>query len=367
MNIRAALNWCRAQAIAYGVQLRFCLRMTVAALLAFVLAQFWDFPLNGLWAVLTAVVVTQASAGGSLQATTEYVMGTFVGAVYAGGVGVLVPHTTTIALAAVLALTIAPLAYAAAVYPGFRVAPFTGAIVLLISTQFGESLIESALYRLLEVALGGAVALIISFLVLPEQAQGLALEAAARVLDLLARLFPKLLAGFTQQIDVGETKRLQQKIEVALAYFQTVTAEAQTERQVNLLAAPDPVPLARTLLRLRHDIVIVGRAMAKPLAKSFAERLGPSLMHVSERTSEYLRESAKALVSRGSPPPLEPSEEALATYNSNVMVLRREGLTRALSTGEVEQLFALSFALEQVHGNLRDLERCVRECVHPSR
>jgi hypothetical protein len=41
--------------------------------------------------------------------------------------------------------------------------------------------------------------------------------------------------------------------------------------------------------------------------------------------------------------------------------LRNEGLTRALSNSEVERLFALSFALEQLHHNLSDLSRCVRE------
>ena len=334
VTIEAALRWCRAQAGAYRAQLRFCLRMTVAAVLAFALTQVWNLPLHGLWAVLTAVVLTQISVGGSLHATTEYVMGTIAGAIYAGGVGVLVPHTTTIALAGVLALTIAPLAYAAAVKPSFRVAPFTGAIVLLISTQFGEGLIESALYRLVEVALGGGVAVMVSLLVMPEPAHGLGLDAAARMLDLLARLLPKLLAGFTQELAVGETTRLQQEAGLALAQLQTITTEAQRERHVTLLAAPDPAPLARTLLRLRHDIVIVGRAAATPLPKTLADRLGSPLTHVGERTSAYLCESAKALVSRGSLPPLEPSEEALATYNSEVIALHREGLTLTLSISE---------------------------------
>jgi hypothetical protein len=42
------LNWGRAQASA---QLRFCLRKTVAAVLAFALAQLWNVPLHGLWAL----------------------------------------------------------------------------------------------------------------------------------------------------------------------------------------------------------------------------------------------------------------------------------------------------------------------------
>jgi uncharacterized membrane protein YccC len=81
-----------------------------------------------------------------------------------------VPHTTPLALAGVLALTVAPLAGAAALNPSFRVAPFTGVIVLQISNELGEGPLESALYRLLEVALGGAVAVTVSLLVFPERA-----------------------------------------------------------------------------------------------------------------------------------------------------------------------------------------------------
>jgi len=91
-------------------------------------------------------------------------------------------------MAGVLALTIAPLAYAAAFNPIFRAAPFTGAIVLLIGALVGEGPVQSALYRLLEVTLGGGVAVLVSLLVLPERAHGLALNAAARILDLLAQL-----------------------------------------------------------------------------------------------------------------------------------------------------------------------------------
>jgi uncharacterized membrane protein YccC len=65
--------------------------------------------------VLTAVVATQMSVGESLKATMEYVIGTLGGAVYASAVAVLVPHTTTIALA----FAVAPPALLAAVNPSF--------------------------------------------------------------------------------------------------------------------------------------------------------------------------------------------------------------------------------------------------------
>jgi uncharacterized membrane protein YccC len=367
LTFGTAWTWARAGLSRYRSQLRFCLRTTVAALLAFALAQVLNIPLHGLWAVLTAVVVTQVSVGGSLHATTEYVLGTIGGAIYAGAIGVLIPHTTALATAGVLALTIGPLAYAAAVNPIFRAAPFTGAIVLLIGGLLGEDPAESALYRSLEVALGGGVAVLVSLLVLPEHAHELALNAAARTLDLLAQLLHKLLAGFTKRLDVAHTTRMQQEVGRALAAFQAIAAEAKSERKINLVAESDAAPLARTLLRLRHDVVIIGRAAAAPLPEKAAKRLGPPLARVAERTSKYLQESASALASRRSPPPLTPMEDALAAYNFEIAALRSEGLTHTLSIADAEQLFTLGFALEQMHQNLADLARCVQEWARPSR
>jgi uncharacterized membrane protein YccC len=349
----------------HGAPLRYCLRITVAAVLAFALAQLLPIPLHGLWAVLTAVVVTQMSVSGSLGATTEYVIGTFGGAIYAGALGVLLPHATALELASVLALTVAPLAYAAALNPSFRVAPFTGVIVLLVSSQLGEGAIESAIYRFLEVSLGGTVAIVVSLLVLPDLAHRLGLDAAGRALDQLESVLPKLLAGFARQADPTEIGRLQDETGRSVAAFQAIAAEAQRERLVNLVAEPDLAPLSRTLLRLRHDLVIIGRAAALPLPDVFARRLGPLLAPVGASAGDFMHTSARALVTRRSPPALDRFEAALAAYTSEITALRNEGLTRTLSSGDAERVFALGFALEQLHQNLSDLARCVEEWMHP--
>ena len=241
----------------YRAQLRFSLRVALAALLAFALAQVLTIPLHGLWAVLTAVLVTQMSIGASVRAAAEYVVGTLCGVIYASAIAVAIPHANTIALAGLLALTMAPLAFAAALNPIFRVAPFTGALVLLISGQLGEGPVEAALYRLLEVLLGGAIGVTVSLLVLPERAHGLGLEAGARILDQLARALPKLLTGVTQELDVDEVHRIQSEIGRSIAGFQAHAAESKGERLFSLVARPDPSSLSRTLLRLRHDLVMM--------------------------------------------------------------------------------------------------------------
>jgi uncharacterized membrane protein YccC len=195
-------SWIRGQIRAYRAQLRFCVRTTVSGLLALAIARSFGFPLHGLWVVLTAVVLTQVSVGGSLRATIEYIVGTVFGAIYAGAIGVTVPHATAISQAGALALAIAPLALAGAINPSFRVAPFSAVLVLLIGGDLGESPLVSAATRVLEVALGGAVAMAVSVLVFPEPARRLGLEAAAQILRQMADALPKLLAGFERNLDV---------------------------------------------------------------------------------------------------------------------------------------------------------------------
>jgi uncharacterized membrane protein YccC len=357
INLRKA--W--AKLSAHRAKLRFCLRTTVAGLLAFAIAQLTSIPLNGLWVVLTAVVVSQLSVAGSLCATLEYIIGTVGGATYAGVIGVLLPHTTPIALGGILVLAIAPLALAAAFNPSFRVAPFSAVLVLLISGQLNEGPVESALYRTFEVALGGAIAVAVSLLVFPERAHGLGVDAAARILGQLANALPELLTGFTHNLAGDVIRRIQDDIGEAVTGLQAITAEAERERLVNLLAEPDPGRLSRILLRLRHDLVIIGRGANRPLPDAIAQRLRPLLARLAADASDFLRNSATALVERRSPPTLDQAEAALQAYRSEIIALRKEGATRALSNEEAERVFALGFGLEQFHRNLADLRRSVEE------
>jgi hypothetical protein len=61
------------------------------------------------------------------------------------------------------------------------------------------------------------------------------------------------------------------------------------------------------------------------------------------------------------PQSLELFDAALKACDSEVAALRREGPTRPLSTAEVERLFALGFALDQLFQNAGDLARRIEE------
>jgi uncharacterized membrane protein YccC len=360
MKNSAYWNRLRAAITAHRVQLRFSLRMTTAGLAALLVTQILSLPLHGLWVVLTAVVVTQMSVGGSLRATIEYIVGTLGGAVYAGIIGLLAPHTAITAQAIVLALTIGPLAFAAALNPNFRVAPFSAVLVLLLAGQLDEGPVESAVTRFWEVALGGAIAIAASLLVFPERAHNLGADAAARILDQMAEVLPELLAGFTSQLDPKEIGRIQDDIGQAVIAFQDITAEAKREHLINLTSGPDPAPLSRTLLRLRHDFVIIGRATT-PLPDALIGRLGPLLDEIGADASDFLRDGATALRLRRPPSPLHAIEASLKNYDTAVALLRKEGLTHPLTIEELERVFSVGFAVEQLHRDFIDLARCIQE------
>jgi uncharacterized membrane protein YccC len=365
-RVATGWRWLLTKARVHSAQLRLCTRVTVAALASFVLAQFLTVPLAGLWAVLTAVVVTQMSLGGSLKATIEYSVGTLGGAIYAGAIAAIIPHDNELSLLAVLALAVAPLALLAAVNPHFRIAPFTAVIVVLGATAAHIDPIGSAFYRVLEVALGGATGLVVSFLVLPARAHVLLIQTAADMLDLLARALPELAAGFTRPIDAAEIRRIQTTIGAAFARVDAVAAEVKRERITYLTEQPDPGPLLRTLLRLRHDLIMIGRAAAVPLPDVIQAQLGPLLAYVVDTTADYLHAARTALVAGRSSPPLDAMEAALNGYAAAIATARREPGMQDLPSDDIERIFALGFALEQVRQNVIDLARCVNEFAQPT-
>lgn len=360
---RIATQWrsLRTQALEHRAQLSLSVRVTTAAVSSFILSHLLHLPVP-LWAVLTAVILTQVSFGRSLKATIDYLVGTVGGAIYTGALAALLPHTSEIALAGVLILAVGPLALLGAVNPRFTVATFTGVMVLLLP-GITHGPIESAFYRVVEVAVGGITALAVSFLVLPARAHSLATEAAAQMLDLAARSIPELFAGFVQTRDAATIGSIQDSIGQAVTRLHAIGAEAKHERISVLQAEPELGPLLRTLLRLRHDLVMIGRAAAEPLPEKIRQQLGPPLARVAETAAAYLRQSGEALAARRTPSSLAAAEAALDGCADAFAAIRREGLTVGLPVDTVERTFALGFALEQLRHNFRDLERCVNEAA----
>ena len=130
--------------------------------------------------------------------------------------------------------------------------------------------------------------------------RGMTLTARAQALREPLR---ELLAGVQDGLDVEALHRIQDGIGQALEQLNVVGDEAERERSARLAIGPDTGPLLRTLLRLRHDLVMIGRAAANPLPDGVRMRLEVPLARAATAFAEYLRASAATLRAGQGPPP----------------------------------------------------------------
>ncbi len=344
----------------YRLELILALRVTVAALLALTLAQALQLHVP-LCAVLTALIVTQMSLGRSVKVASDYLVGTFGGVAYGGALAILIPHNSEWSLLTVLALAVAPLALIASFRANFNVLPVTAIIVFLVPSMQHVSPAASAIDRVIEVTVGGAAGFIVSFLLFPSRAHAITIQAAADMLDLTADALTRFLEDHARELDQADRRRIQNEIAAALTRLNATGADADHERNARLSAGPDTGPLLRTLLRLHHDIVMLGRAVGCELPEEIAARLTPALRNIETEGHDFLRASGAALRDQKPPPPLAAVNVAFRNYIEEFGAVRREGLTRDMKSEAAERFFALGFALEQLREHLLEVHRVVGE------
>lgn len=336
------------------------LRMTASALATFALVFGLGLP-QGFWAVITALIVTQGSVGGSLKAALDRFVGSVFGAVYGGAVAFAIPHDAGAGRAVALVVAVAPLSVMAAFSAGFRVAPITAVIVLLGTSSATLGPFGFAVDRILEIGLGCAVAILVSLLVAPARASHGVLDTAAQVAQLMADQLDVLAAppgGEQAGTDLGS---LVVKTRQGLSKLETLAGEAARERRTYLADAPDPEPLFRTLLRLRHDLVMLRRAVREPGEEALREHPAAAWAHAAETGAAALRDVAQALRGRRAPAGSGTLAEAVAAYRAAVDETVRDGVTRSLSADAVGRMFAAAFALDQFRRDLDDLIERARE------
>ena len=242
----------------YAAEVQLVVRALVAAALSLFIGELFQLP-QGFWAVITALIVVQGSVGGTLTAGLNRLLGTLAGAAM-GAAAALVRQLWQPPQMLLLLFAVAPVALLAAIRPSFRVAPITAAIVLFANN--GASPMASAVDRVIEIALGTMIGVIVSIFVLPSRAKQICLQRSAEVLKLLAQVLTLHLQppapASRETID-----RLNGKVRAELGKVETAAQEADRERAIRLADEPVPDRLVRTLRRLRSDVAFVGRAAAE--------------------------------------------------------------------------------------------------------
>jgi uncharacterized membrane protein YccC len=356
MKLRRVTDWLQG----WSGELRLVLRTTLAGLITFTLAHLLELP-QAIWAVLTSVLIMQASVGGSLQASLDRMLGTVAGAIWGVSVTLAIPHREALALGLPLAVALAPMALLAALKPNYRVAPVTAIIVLLSTTGAQLGPVHYAVDRVLEIGLGCLVGIAVSLLVLPARAHGLLTEAAGEVILALRDLLELLLQDMTRSPDGTALAAIHLRLSQALSRVEGFVADVKRERANRLTDAPDAEPVARNLRRLRHDLTAIGRTVIEPLPQPARQYLAEATGDLRLVISDYLAGSAASVGGRLAPPSLESVDKALLAFRDSMDRLRQSGTLRELAIEEVERVLSLAFTLQQLRGNLGDLADRIAE------
>lgn len=344
----------------HAPQLRLAVRVAVAGVVAYVIGSAVHLP-QVYWATFSAVLVTQASVGGSIKAAVDRFIGTAGGAAYGGALGTLLPHAEVHHALLLLVATLVPTAFLAAIRPTFRLAPVTALIVLFGTALTDLTPLQAAIDRVFEITAGSLIGIGVSLVVLPSRAHDLVGEAARGVLVLLVELIAFVNASFQQQPSPVDVDDVRARLVTALALVETTSDEARRERRTYLSTEPDPSPIARTLQRLRADIAIFGRAATETFPELIRTRLGPHFAGVAETLSAFLLKTGDALAHRSAPPDLADVIKTLDLYAAEMAALREAEAIRQQPTEIAGSVFTLSFGLQQIRADLIDLRNRAAE------
>ena len=118
----------------------------------------------------------------------------------------------------------------------------------------------------------------------------------------------------------------------SLNRLETLVGEAARERRSRLTDMPDPEPLLRTLMRLRHDVVMVRRAVGEPGLEVLSEHPAQTWASAARAGAATLGKLADALSAGQSPAPSDAMADAIGAYRASIDELRRSKRTRILPT-----------------------------------
>ncbi|MBS1062592.1 FUSC family protein [Gluconobacter wancherniae] len=209
-----------------------------------------------IWALVTALIVTQSSIVQTISTARDQISGTVIGGI-AGTLALLIQlWTHTVWMPFWIMLT--PLVFLSAIQPRLRFACITLVIVFLFPSNGSPFL--PLLTRLTAITIGVLVSMGVSFLVLHTSARRQAFHTSAR---LLRRLDAMVEAALDSSSSWSQIEKRNQDCVALLLDLEGAVEEARRERLQDLKKR-DPVlaALPQLMRRLLNDTMLVARAIA---------------------------------------------------------------------------------------------------------
>lgn len=342
--------------------LKLALRATIAGIVTYLLAEQFSLP-NGYWAVLTAILVVQATLGASLSVAIDRALGTLAGGVV-GVAGAMLAGGSPLETVLVLAVAVFIAAALAARSTSFKLAPVTVVIVMLAHPGDVAPWI-SGLTRVAEIALGGVVGLLCAILILPERALGKLFPHCAKALRLTAQLLDLGRGGLLGQgLDPSAIDRLNAGARLALRAADLRLVEVRAEQAGRLTSQTDPAPVVRGARRLWHSAIILLRNADRPLDEPVAGLVSAALTAATMALSAHMTAIADRL--DGQPAPdlstrADAAGAAVAALEARIEQLNTQGALGGVSSEALTALFSAVSACVHMRENLEDLSARLAE------
>jgi uncharacterized membrane protein YccC len=314
--------------------LAFAARTSLAASAAYAVAALLGLE-QPMWAPVSALIVIQGSARGTLRAMAERILGTIAGALAAVAVALPLdalgaPRVVQIALAVALAG-----AGVAALRPAARVATWTSVIVLTSSITPGHPLTNAA-WRMADVAVGAIVAALVG-VAMGRSAAGRALRTE------LATAFGAMADALRDASRGGGARERADAGEEALRRCEALVADARVAASGGSVEAASVVDAAR---RLHHSVVTLGRLL-KPLRGDAGVAVNAVVAEATAMLAGHLDALGDAIDGDGEPPDASDLDAIVDAVAAMVRGLRADGVMRRLSDAEAQAVYLRRFALER--------------------
>ncbi len=347
---------------------KIALKTAIAAGLSLILgiafSQIFDRPehlVNGLWSVVSAIVVMQAHLGGTYQAAWVRFLGVLVGSI-AGGVFVVFLGDDALSLGIGVFSTII-ICSMLNIKESFRIASMSAAvIIILVGAKPTESPWLFSLYRFLDSCIGILTAVFVAQVLWPEKAveklrQSLIKALAA--IDNYYRMAIILEPESQSHAQVAETlyADILERLQKNRAYGEEIEIELRykgAQRHTWTLLTQQMETIFELVLNLKS-------AHKDSLLKIFDDSLANQVTQVIDQTDLAFQALQKRIVLAIPDIDLAGLDNALAALNSELQRFRATRTTRMFNFEDVENFFVFFFSLRSIGEAIKKMAEYANE------
>ncbi|MBF0481538.1 MAG: FUSC family protein [Desulfovibrionaceae bacterium] len=332
------------------VQFKHALKSTLGALAAMALTEALGLK-QGYWAVITSLLVMQTNLGGSIAAGWSRLLGTFAGAAVGAVCLILLGHGPVSLGTGVLA-TILICSGVAMLRDSSRLAAVTATVVIMLGANAGESALAAArlgLDRFLEIAIGVAVGLAVTFFVWPSRAKQELACGIASVLRELTGLYALVFTGWQEGVprpaDIDGPRK---NLRVSRAQNRALLLEAQKEP--GGLTKPEQIMISLMNFedRMFEDVLAMEHACSPIGLEALRHKLRPQLAELYEATLAAMDALAASVASGAAPGSPDNVAAALNRAEEAIKTLRLAKATANHELEEVLRFFSFYFGMRSL-------------------